>query len=120
MPPKLRGVRPDEKAPAAPADPPKTVAQAAKSGDKRALLVSMRDRVAKAVTAEDCPARDLASLTKRLSDIAKEIEALDAREDSDLSGRVAELESALRSLEPGHPLLAGDGVVDDSFDASAI
>lgn len=119
MPPKLRGVGPDEKAPAAPVAP-KTVAQAAKSGDKKALLVAMRDRVAKAVSSEECPARDLASLTKRLADIAKEIEALDAREESDQSGRVAELESALRSLEPDHPLLAGGGVVDDSFDASAI
>lgn len=61
---------------------PKTrlsVAQAAASGDHRALLVSMRERIAATVSDPDCPPRDLASLTRRLQDISKEIEALDLR-----------------------------------------
>lgn len=111
----LRAVAPDEKAPAA----PKTVDQAAKSGDRRALLVAMRDRIAKAVANTDCPPRDLASLTKRLSDIAQDIESIDARESDELAGRVRELERALAEVVPGHVLLAGD-VTDDSFDSSAV
>lgn len=55
------------------------VAQAAASGTHRDLLVAMRDRIAKTVRNEDCPPRDLAALTRRLQDIAKEIEAIDLR-----------------------------------------
>lgn len=70
----LRAVAPDEK-PARKMD----VAQAAESGDHRALLVAMRDRIAQSVRNPDCPPRDLAALTRRLQDIAKEIEAIDLR-----------------------------------------
>lgn len=56
-----------------------TVAEAAASGDHRALLVSMRERIAQTVSNPDCPPRDLAALTRRLQDIAKEIEAIDLR-----------------------------------------
>lgn len=56
-----------------------TVAQAAATGDHRKLLVSMRERIAVAVANPDCPPRDLAALTRRLQDIAKEIESLDRR-----------------------------------------
>lgn len=59
---------------------PKTVTQAAATGTQRELLVAMRARVAEAVENDDTPARDLASLTKRLLEIAREIEAIDARE----------------------------------------
>lgn len=55
-----------------------TVAQAAQSGDHMALLVAMRDRIAKAVSAADCSPRDLASLTRRLNEIATEIQKLKA------------------------------------------
>jgi hypothetical protein len=82
------------------------------------LLVAMRDRIATAVTAEGCPPRDLASLTKRLADIAGEIAAIDAREDSSQSVRLVELERALAEVAPDHPLLSDD--LDDRFDASAI
>lgn len=58
---------------------PSTVAQAAESGDHRALLVAMRERIAKTVSDPDCPPRDLAALTRRLQDIAKEIEQIDLR-----------------------------------------
>lgn len=73
---KLRAVLPDEH-PAAPVRQP-SVSEAAKSGDHRALLVAMRDRVALAVQDSECPPRDLAALTRRLNEIAKDIRALDA------------------------------------------
>jgi hypothetical protein len=62
-----------------PAPKPKSVAQAAASGDHRALLVAMRERIANTVSDPQCPPRDLAALTRRLQDIAKEIEAIDLR-----------------------------------------
>lgn len=70
----LRAVKPDEKAPKK-----LDVAEAAASGDHRTLLVAMRDRIAQTVRNPDCPPRDLAALTRRLQDIAKEIEAIDLR-----------------------------------------
>ena len=60
--------------------PAVTVAEAARAGTHRDLLVAMRDRIAVTVTNPECPPRDLASLTRRLQDIAKELEALDAQE----------------------------------------
>lgn len=57
----------------------KTVAEAAESGTYRDLLVAMRSRISQAVSDPSCPARDLASLTRRLNDIAKEIDSLDLR-----------------------------------------
>lgn len=74
----LRAVGQDEKPP-----PKLTVAQAAATGDHRALLVAMRERIAKTVSDADCPPRDLAALTRRLQDIAKEIEAIDLRAKED-------------------------------------
>lgn len=72
----LRSVKADERKPRA---KKLTVADAAKSGDHRTLLVAMRDRIGAAVSNADCPPRDLAALTRRLQDIAKEIEAIDLR-----------------------------------------
>lgn len=79
-----------------------TVSSAASEGSRRDLLVAIRDRVAKAVQDESTPPRDLASLSKRLTDIAREIEALDAR-----------------AAEEGDAD-AEHGDVDAHFDASAI
>lgn len=92
----LRAVSPDEKA--VPVKP-KTVSEAADTGSTRDLLVAMRTRIAKAVEDPDTPARDLAALTKRLVEVVRDIEAIDAREDE-----------------------AGDGgeVADEEFDAAAI
>ena len=87
MPRALRAVSPDDK-PTAPRKPPPTVADAASSGDHRALLVAMRDRVARAVSDPECPPRDLAALTRRLADIAKEIKALDAAAKQEADERV--------------------------------
>jgi len=75
--PPLRSVDPDE----VPADPPKplTVEQAAATGDARALLVAMRERIARTVSDPMCPPRDLAALTRRLQDIVEKLEAMDLR-----------------------------------------
>lgn len=68
-----------------------TVAQAAASGDHRSLLVAMRERIALTISDPKCPPRDLAALTRRLQDIAKEIEAIDlrAKEEGDDAADVA-------------------------------
>ena len=74
--PSLRAVSPDE----GPKKPPaKSVAQAAATGDPKVLLIAMRDRIARTVSDPDCPPRDLAALTRRLQDIAKELDALELR-----------------------------------------
>jgi hypothetical protein len=56
-----------------------TVYNAARSNDRRRLLVALRNKIAAALD-EGVPARDLASLSKRLSDITAEIVAIDSRE----------------------------------------
>ena len=71
----LRAVTDDEKPPKI---DPKSVTQAASDGDRRDLLVAMRSRVATAVQDPNTPARDLAALTRRLMEIAKDIDAIDA------------------------------------------
>lgn len=69
-----------------------SVSQAAATGNHRSLLVAMRERIAATVSDPDCPPRDLASLTRRLQDIAKEIESIDlrAKEDGADASDVAE------------------------------
>lgn len=73
----LRAVKSGEKAAAMARK--MSVSQAADSGDHRSLLVAMRERIARTVSDPDCPPRDLAALTRRLQEIAKEIEAIDLR-----------------------------------------
>jgi hypothetical protein len=63
----------------------KSVAEAAASGSRRELLVAMRDRIAKTVADPDCPPRDLAALSRRLQDIAKDIDSLDLLESEEQS-----------------------------------
>lgn len=82
----LRSVKAGEKPPAkkAPARrKPMTVSQAAASEKPRELLVAMRARIALAVENPNTPARDLAALSRRLLEIAREIEAIDAQESGD-------------------------------------
>ncbi|SHU54235.1 hypothetical protein [Mycobacteroides abscessus] len=55
----------------------KAVSVAATGGTPRDLLVAMRDRIAQAVDDPETSARDLAALTRRLMEIAKEIEVID-------------------------------------------
>lgn len=97
----LRAVAPDEKPRRATRlKKGKTVAEAAASGKHRELLVAMRERIAMTVSDSRCPPRDLAALTRRLQDIAREIEQLDARAGEEGTAR-------------------GD-VADEAFDASAV
>lgn len=49
------------------------VDEAASTGTDLELLMAMRDRVASAVADPECPPRDLASLTRRLGEIQKQI-----------------------------------------------
>ena len=73
----LRAVSADEKA--APAKP-LTIAEAAKGGSTRDVLIASRDRIARALDDPNIAARDLASNSKRLMEIIRDIEAIDARE----------------------------------------
>lgn len=94
----LRAVAAGEKA--APAKP-LTIASAAAEGSTRDVLVASRDRIARALDDPNIAARDLASNSKRLMEIIREIEAIDAREAEEVAG------SASRAT-------------DARFDASAI
>jgi ribosome-binding protein aMBF1 (putative translation factor) len=95
----LRAVGDDEKP--ARKQPQKSVTQAAKAGTPRELLVAMRDRIAKAVEDEKTSPRDLAALTRRLSEVVRDIEQIDARERQEAAAGAGE-------------------VADEPFDASAI
>ena len=53
------------------------VSNAAASGDRRRLLVAMRNLIAEKLDEGSISSRDLASLIKRLADISAEIEAID-------------------------------------------
>lgn len=93
----LRAVGKDEKAPPVHV---KTVTEAAASGTTRELLVATRDRIAVAVENPNTAARDLASLTKRLMETQREIEAIDARDNQEAE--------------------KGAEVTDGDFDAAAV
>ena len=69
-----------------------TVTAAATAGNHRAMLTAMRDRVARTVDDPKTPARDLAALTRRLMDIAREISVMDAADAEDDIGRALTLE----------------------------
>lgn len=71
----LRAVAAEEKAPVK--VPPRSIVEAAGSGSARDLLVAMRNRIAKTLDEPNCPARDQASLSRRLLEIRREIEAID-------------------------------------------
>lgn len=69
----LRAVGPDEKAERT---EPKTVLEAAESGDRVAELTAMRRVIARALDNENTSPRDLAALSRRQIEISKEIDAL--------------------------------------------
>lgn len=93
---KLRAVTPEDRP-----ERPKSITEAADTGTTRELLVAMRARIAKAVEDPNTPARDLAALTKRLVEVVRDIEAIDARDEQDGA-------------------TGADEVEDGSFDASAV
>lgn len=78
-----------------------TVTEAADSGNDLALMIAMRSIVAARIQDESTASRDLASLTKRLTEINQEIKSLNAQEEqrAEENGRIRE---------------------DEAFDASAV
>ena len=97
----LRAVATDEKLPPKRSVKPQTIAQAASGGSTRDVLVASRDRIARALDDPNIAARDLASNSKRLMEIIREIEAIDARAAEEGDGDAAEVQ-------------------DGDFDASAV
>lgn len=89
----LRAVGDDE-TPAPTPPKPKSVTDAANNGTTRELLAAMRTRIARAVEDPNTPARDLAALTKRLVEVVRDIEAIDARDEQEAqrAGPVADEE----------------------------
>ena len=71
---KLRVVGPDDVP-----DSPMSVSEASASGDRLLELTAMRQRIAAALDSPKTLARDLASLSRRLMEIGKEIEDLEER-----------------------------------------
>lgn len=102
--PPLRAVKAGETSPKRPArsrsKAQQTVTQAVESGTQRDQLVAMRTRIAKAIDDPNIRGADLAALTRRLLEIGREVDALDA----------ARQQEAKESAE----------VPDEDFDASAI
>jgi hypothetical protein len=66
-----------------------TVKSAAEDGNRRELLVALRSRVAADIDNPNTPPRDLAALSRRLLEIVKDIEALDAEAGTDDIGEAA-------------------------------
>lgn len=87
----LRAVSDDEKPTRRPRQ--KTVTEAAAKGTTLELLVAMRERVAKAVEDPKTPPRDLASLTRKLLEIQREIEGIQTR-DEEAKGAEGEVTDA--------------------------
>lgn len=84
----LRAVAPDEKA----APNPVTVAEASAEGTARQELVALRARIAKAIDDPNIRGADLASLSRRLLEIRKEIDAIDSRHAQEAEEDAAEAE----------------------------
>ena len=68
---------------------PVTVKTAADRGNRRELLAALRSRIAIDIDNPNTPARDLAALSRRLLEIVKDIEALDAESGMDDIGHAA-------------------------------
>jgi hypothetical protein len=71
---------------------PTTVAEASSEGTARQELVALRARIAKAIDDPNIRGADLASLSRRLLEIRKEIDAIDAREEQEATEDAAEVE----------------------------
>jgi hypothetical protein len=64
-----------------------TITQAVAVGSVREQLVALRERVAETVEDVNCPAKDLAALSRRLMEITKEIDAIDLRDREEFDER---------------------------------
>lgn len=71
----LRAVGPNEAPPTA----PRTIEEASRSGSVLDELKLTRARIARTLDDPNCPPRDLASLSKRLMEIGREVEAIEAK-----------------------------------------
>ena len=96
----LRAVNPGDKPPESSRKPPATVVQAVADGSTRDVFRTMQERIARAIDDPNIRGADLAALTRRLHELRKEIEAIDAREAQDRG--------------------QGGEVEDGDFDASAV
>lgn len=54
----------------------KNVKDACDSGDRRAVLVALRTRLARTIDDPGTPARDLAALSRRLLEVTKDLDSL--------------------------------------------
>ena len=66
-----------------------TVKAAAESGSRRELLTVLRSRIAAAIDSPDTHPRDISPLSRRLLEIAEELELLDAADRGDDIGEAA-------------------------------
>lgn len=82
----LRAVGPNEPAAKPRSRRRTTITQAAEGGTVREQLVALRTRLAKALDDVNCSTRDLASLSKRLMEITKEIAAIDVQATEEAGG----------------------------------
>lgn len=79
---------------------PRTIEDAAKAGDEMSELRLTRVAIARKLDDPNCQARDMASLSKRLMELAREIAAVEARmaeeaEDAETVGDEAWDEAAI-------------------------
>lgn len=106
---RLRAVKAGESAPAKRArrkSAPKSVVDAARSGDRRQLLVALQHRIAKAIDDPKAAGPAFAALIKQQRDIAAEIHAIDLAAEA----------GSLRS----HPQSAIASTPDEPWDESQI
>lgn len=73
----LHAIGPDDVPPAPPR--PKTIAEAVESGSTLDVLRLTRERIARTLDDPNCPPRDQAALSRRLIEIGREIDAIEAR-----------------------------------------
>lgn len=93
--PSLKVVKPGDGSPSggdrSPSRPrrPASVRAAAETGDRKQLLVALRSRIARDIDNPSTPSRDLAALSRRLLEIARELEMLAAEDKVDDIGEAA-------------------------------
>lgn len=86
---RLRAVGAGEKAPAKRGPrkaAPKSVVEAVRSGDRRTLLVALQARIARELDSPATSGPAFAALAKRLTDLATEIQAIDAAAEAAATG----------------------------------
>lgn len=71
---------------------PMTITEAAESGSQLDQLIALRRRIAKMLDVDDVQGRDMASLSKRLMEISKEINELMSAESEDVFDKAANTE----------------------------